>query len=98
MPDGPRIRRHFRGQCHVTGSDSAKRAASAFVPYSATSQGCCAGRRTRDSCKRGFEVAAVGLEQAGEQPVRAPVFEPAPGPVAAEPDLEIAELVEHRGA
>ncbi len=53
-------------------------------------------RRTQDldSCERGFEVAAVGPEQAGEQLVRAPVFDP----VTAEPDLEVAELVEHRGA
>src|ERR1700704_166578 len=57
-----------------------------------------ARRRICASCQRGFEVAAVGLEQAGEQPVRAPIFEPVLGPVAAEPDLEIAELVEHRGA
>ena len=37
---------------------------------------------TCGSCERGFEVAAVGLEQAGEQPVRAPIFEPVLGPVA----------------
>src|SRR5262245_44375663 len=55
-------------------------------------------RGTRDSCQRGFEVAAVGLQQAGEQTVRAPIFESVRGPVAAEPDLEVAELVEHRGA
>src|SRR5215471_4167131 len=60
---------------------------------------CAPAERTDpDSCQRWCQVAAVGLEQAGEQPVRAPTCEPVVGPVAAEPDLEIAELVEHRGA
>src|SRR5437763_16805175 len=55
--------------------------------------------RTRSSVdERGREVAAVRVEQASEQPVRAPIFKPVPRPVAGEPQLDIAELVEHRCA
>src|SRR5256714_9054273 len=48
--------------------------------------------------EQGCEEAAFRVEQASEQPVRAPVFEPLLGPAAGEPDVEVSELVEHRGA
>src|SRR2546423_4341572 len=48
--------------------------------------------------EQGCEEAAFRVEQASEQPVRAPVFEPLLGPAAGEPDVEVAELVEHSGA
>src|SRR4051812_21775726 len=50
------------------------------------------------SPEHGCEEAAFRVEQASEQPVRAPVFEPLLGPATGEPDVEVAELVEHRGA
>src|SRR5206468_1374473 len=56
------------------------------------------GRTLSSVVECGCEVAAVRVEQAGEQPVRAPAFEPVLRPVAREPKLHIAELVEHRCA
>ncbi len=50
------------------------------------------------SPEQGCEEAAFRVEQASEQPVRAAVFEPLLGPAAGEPDVEVAELVEHSGA
>ena len=60
---------------------STSHAAPSLVPSDPPAQGRRARRTTCGSCRhRGFEVAAVGLEQAGEQAVRAPIFEPVLGP------------------
>ena len=58
----------------------------------------CGARSDSRHLSRGARKPPSRVEQASEQPVRAPGFEPLLGPATSEPDVEVAELVEHSGA